>query len=133
MSPMSGSTTVNNGIDFFFEFSPIDRNQTDSNRIYRSFNWGKNLDLFMLDAHSYRSQNNLPDTIQYNKKLYGKQELEWLKNGLVGSNATWKVVSNTVPITIPNCFGEQNSCDNWATTGVTNNTFVREKCILKVP
>ena len=43
------------------------------------------------------------------------------------SNATWKVVSNTVPITIPNCFGEQNSCDNWATTGATNNTFVRER------
>lgn len=118
---------VKNGIDLFFKFSPIDRNQTDANRIYRSFNWGNNLDLFLLDAHSYRSQNNLPDTIQYNKTLYGKQQLEWLKNGLLGSNATWKVISNTVPITIPNCFGERNSCDNWATTGATNNTFVRER------
>ena len=85
----------------------------------------------MLDAHSYRSQNNLPDTIQYNKKLYGKQQLEWLKNGLVGSNATWKVVSNTVPITIPNCFGEQNSCDNWATTGVQITRLLERNAFLK--
>jgi alkaline phosphatase D len=118
---------VKNGINLFFEFSPIDRNQTDANRIYRSFNWGKNLDLFLLDAHSYRSQNNLPDAIQNNKTLYGKQQLEWLKNGIMNSNATWKVISNTVPITIPNCFEDQKGCDNWATSGDTNNTFVRER------
>jgi alkaline phosphatase D len=53
------SNLVKTGMDLFFEFSPIDRNKTDPNRIYRSFNWGKDLDLFILDAHSYRSQNNL--------------------------------------------------------------------------
>ena len=118
---------VKSGIDLFFEFSPMDRNDTDPDRIYRSFNWGKDLDLLLLDAHSYRSLNNIPDVNQYNKTLYGEEQLEWLKNRLVNSNSTWKVISTPVPVTIPNCFGEGDSCDNWATTGTTNKTFVMER------
>jgi alkaline phosphatase D len=118
---------VKAGIDLFFEFSPIDRNKIEPDRIYRSFNWGKDIDLLLLDAHSYRSLNNLPDTIQYNKTLYGEQQLDWLKSELNNSNSTWKVISTPVPVTIPNCFGEGKSCDNWATTGTTDKTFVRER------
>ena len=38
------------GMDVFFKFSPIDRNEIEKERVYRSFNWGKNLDLYLLDA-----------------------------------------------------------------------------------
>jgi alkaline phosphatase D len=30
-------------------------------------------------------------------------------------------------VTIPNCFGEGESCDNWATTGTTDKTFIKER------
>jgi alkaline phosphatase D len=119
---------VKTGIDVFFKFSPIERNQTNPDRIYRMSNWGKDLDLFLLDAHSYRSPNDLPDTIQNNKTLYGKQQLDWLKKGLLASNSAWKVISNPVPITLPDCYGDKGECNNWATNSSLNQlTFTRER------
>jgi alkaline phosphatase D len=113
---------VKAGINAFFNFSPIYRNKAEPDRIYRSFHWGKDLDLFLLDMHSYRSRNDLPDTPQNNKTLLGRDQLHWLEQSLLNSTATWKVISADVPATIPNCFNKQLGCDNWATTG-TSATF----------
>lgn len=118
---------VKAGIDAFFNFSPIDRNQTDPNRIYRSFHWGKDMELFILDSHLYRSRNDLPDTPQNNKTLLGKEQLNWLEKNLQNSSATWKIVSTSVPVTLPSCFDKIRGCDNWATDGSTNKTFTRER------
>jgi len=119
---------VKTGMDLFFKFSPIERNQTEHDKIYRMFNWGKDIDLFLLDDHSYRSLNNLPDLPQNNKTLYGKEQLNWLKSHLLTSNATWKVISNPVPITLPDCFGPNQTRNNWATNSTTNNlTFTTER------
>ena len=121
---------VKAGINAFFNFSPIDRNQKDPYRIYRAFNWGKDIDLFILDAHSYRSRNDLPDTSS-NKTLFGKDQIQWLEQGLKNSNATWKVVSDDDPITIPNCSKEglhqPQGCDNWATNGKVSWSFANER------
>lgn len=103
---------VKAGINAFFNFSPIDVNKAEPNRIYRSFHWGKNLDLFILDMHSYRSRNDLPDTSENNKTLLGRDQLHWLEQSLLNSTATWKVISADVPTTIPNCFNKQLGCDN---------------------
>jgi len=121
---------VKAGINSFFNFSPIDRNKAEPNRIYRSFHWGKDLDLFLLDMHSYRSRNDLPDTVQNNKTLLGRDQLHWLEQSLLNSTATWKVISADVPATIPNCFNKQLGCDNWATNGTSatfKETFTRER------
>ena len=111
------------GVKAFFDFSPIDRNGTESNRIYRSFHWGKDLDLFILDMHSYRSRNDLSDTPQNNKTLLGRDQLRWIEQSLLNSTAVWKVISADVPTTIPNCFNKQLGCDNWATNSTSNSTF----------
>ncbi len=119
---------VKTGIDVFFKYSPIDRNQTDPDKIYRMFGWGKDLDLFLLDAHSYRSLNNMSDIPENNKTLYGKEQLDWLKNGLANSNATWKIISNPVPITLPDCYGEMGECNSWATNSSLNQlSFTKER------
>jgi alkaline phosphatase D len=124
---------VKAGINAFFNFSPIDRNKDEPNRIYRSFHWGKDLDLFILDMHSYRSRDDLPDTTENNKTLLGKDQLHWLEQNLVNSTAIWKVISADVPTTIPNCLNKQLGCDNWATNGTIssgstfNKTFTRER------
>ena len=94
------------------------------------FQWGKNLDLFLLDAHSYMSVNTLSDTLQNNKTLYGKQQLDWLMNKLLSSNATWKIISNPnpIPITIPDCIGYMHACNNWATNNASNTLiFTKER------
>lgn len=89
------------GREALFSYAPIDRNPVEPERIYRSFNWGQDLDLFIVDARSYRSRNDLADTPEHQKTLLGRAQLAWLREGLAGSRATWKVVSSDVPIAIP--------------------------------
>jgi alkaline phosphatase D len=103
------------GRDAFFHYWPIDRSQDEPNRIYRSFRWGRDLEVFIVDARSYRSRNDLPDTPQNNKTMLGTAQLEWLKQGLLTSGATWKVISLDVPLSLPggsnaNVYGR----DEWA-------------------
>jgi alkaline phosphatase D len=120
------------GRNAFLYYSPLDSdNSTDSinyttddgdERIYRSFNWGKDLDIFIIDARSYRSQNHLADTPENNKTMLGYEQLQWLKQELSNSNATWKVISSNVPISIPT--GSNTSIlgrDGWANGNETDN------------
>ena len=125
---------VKAGLQAFFNFSPLDGNNNSSsieegaNRVYRSFNWGKDLELFLLDAHSYRSRSELLDTPENNKTLLGKAQFQWLEQSLLNSTATWKVISTDVPFTIPSCFTNQLGCDSWATnSSAFKKTFVRER------
>ena len=115
------SNIVNEGRKVFFDYSPIDRNLDQNNRIYRSFNWGPNLDLFILDGRSYRSPNSMADTPENNKTMLGTEQLEWLEQGLMNSSAIWKVISSDVPISVPT--GANASIlgrDGWANGNETN-------------
>jgi alkaline phosphatase D len=115
------SNIVNEGRKVFFDYSPIDRNLDQNNRIYRSFNWGPNLDLFILDGRSYRSPNSMADTPENNKTMLGTEQLEWLEQGLMNSSAIWKVVSSDIPISVPT--GANASIlgrDGWANGNETN-------------
>lgn len=112
---------VNEGRDAFFNYSPIDRNLNDKNRIYRSFNWGPYLDLFILDGRSYRSPNSMADTPENNKTLLGNKQFQWLEQSLKNSSATWKVISSDIPISVPT--GANASLlgrDGWANGNETN-------------
>jgi alkaline phosphatase D len=92
---------VQAGRETLFLYAPIDQHPDEPHRIYRSFRWGKDLEIFLLDARSYRSRNDLPDTPENSKTMLGAEQLQWLKQSLVGSTATWKVVSSDVPLSIP--------------------------------
>ena len=73
---------VQAGTSAFFNFSPIERNQQEPDRIYRSFQWGKDLDLLILDARTYRDRNDLPDTEQNNKTLLGRDQSVMVKGNI---------------------------------------------------
>jgi alkaline phosphatase D len=112
---------VNEGRKAFFDYSPIDRNPEEKNRIFRSFNWGPNLDLFILDGRSYRSPNSMADTPENNKTMLGGEQLEWLKTELMNSSAIWKVISSDIPFSVPT--GANASIlgrDGWANGNETN-------------
>jgi len=95
------SNLVEAGREAFFSYSPIDRDPAQPNRIYRSFNWGRHLDLFVLDTRSYRSRNDLPDTAENEKTMLGVEQLQWLMRGLAESTATWKAVVSSVTLSVP--------------------------------
>jgi alkaline phosphatase D len=102
---------VQAGRDNLFWWYPIERNASEPNRIYRSFSYGKDLDLFFLDQRSYRSRNDAPDGPD--KTLLGADQLAWLEQSLLDSTATWKVISADTPIAVPTGADEFGR-DSWA-------------------
>jgi alkaline phosphatase D len=91
---------VRAGREALFDYHPLWPVTEDPQRIYRSFKWGADVELFLLDARSYRSANTLEDSPGGGKTLLGRAQLDWLKTGLGSSNATWKIVSSDVPLSI---------------------------------
>jgi phosphodiesterase/alkaline phosphatase D-like protein len=92
---------VQAGRKTFFDFHPLTQNPDEPDRIYRSYRWGRDVELFIIDARSYRSDNRQADTPENAKTMLGREQLEWLEAGLTTSTATWKIVSSDVPISAP--------------------------------
>lgn len=126
------SELVRAGRAAFFAYTPIDRNRDEPDRIYRSFRHGRHLELFLVDARSYRSRNDAADTAEAAKTMLGAAQLDWLVDRLAASEATWKVVSVDVTMAIPtgsraDVFGR----DGWASGARLPATgFERELAVL---
>ncbi|MER3524158.1 MAG: phosphodiesterase [Ignavibacteria bacterium] len=59
--------------------------------VFFRFMWG-DVEFFLLDDRFYRSPNAMPETPH--KTMFGRAQLEWLKEGLISSRATFKVIVN---------------------------------------
>lgn len=92
---------VTAGRDSFFDWNPIARDAEEPNRIYRSFDWGADMELFLLDARSYRTRNDREGVAPGAETILGAEQRDWLQQGLLDSAATWKIVSSDVPLSIP--------------------------------
>jgi len=88
------------GRQAFFEFTPMRRDAEDPDRIYRKISYGPLVDIFLLDARSYRGPNllNRQDKAGKDAALLGEVQTAWLKRSLAESGAVWKIVGNPVPI-----------------------------------
>jgi alkaline phosphatase D len=88
------------GKQAFLEYSPLRSEYTNANRIYRSFNYGQLLDVFMIDMRTYRAANspNRQTTASEETVFLGNQQIKWLKQQLKQSKATWKIISSDMPI-----------------------------------
>lgn len=49
------------------------------------------VDFFLLDDRYYRDHQNMPDTAD--KAMFGKAQMDWLKNALLSSTASFKIVA----------------------------------------
>lgn len=107
------------GRQAFFEFWPILGPTDDPFRIYRSFAYGAHADFFVLDTRSYRDPNvNFdPNPVTLTPKtMLGAAQKQWLKDGLSGSDATWKFIVTSVPLSYPTGFPQPqiDGRDGWA-------------------
>jgi alkaline phosphatase D len=84
----------------FLEYMPMRPNPADPQRIYRAFRYGRSLDIFMLDKRSYRGPNspNRQPVASPETAFLGNAQLNWLKQQLKTSTATWKVIASDMPI-----------------------------------
>ena len=74
---------------------PVDIDQLDG--IATQFRYA-DVDFFMLDVRSYR--NDTPDT-STRVEILGKEQIEWLRQALIQSTATFKVIVAGAPILNP--------------------------------
>ncbi|MCU0380398.1 MAG: alkaline phosphatase family protein [Chitinophagaceae bacterium] len=69
----------------------------DGKGIYSKLSFS-DVDIFMLDDRTWRASDRLEDSIDGRpnplKKMFGEQQMEWLKSALAGSNATFKIIAN---------------------------------------
>jgi len=79
----------------FLEYWPIRPNPEEPGRLYRSFRWGRLLELFILDTRQYRSPASARAPAE---TMLGTAQKEWLKRGLLASTATFKVIGSTVTL-----------------------------------
>ncbi|MEO0842622.1 MAG: alkaline phosphatase D family protein [Cyanobacteria bacterium J06643_5] len=88
------------GKQAFMEYTPIRFNDNDPEQIYRSYKYGSNLEVFMLDKRSYRGPNtaNRQQQASAETAFLGNSQVRWLKNQLLYSKATWKVIASDMPI-----------------------------------
>jgi alkaline phosphatase D len=84
----------------FFEYTPIRYDLSDPERLYRAFSYGPALDIFMIDKRSYRGPNtaNRQPAASDTTAFLGHAQIRWLKQQLLASTATWKVIASDMPI-----------------------------------
>lgn len=111
------------GLQAFREYWPIRLSPADPDRLYRSFRWGRDLEVFILDTRQYRSPARQPDTV--GKTMLGAAQKAWLKQALAASTATFKVIGTSVTL-------KYHGADSWE--GYTTERselfdFIRENTI----
>ncbi len=88
-------------VQAYFEWIPIRKpDPSDTIRIYRSFQWGDLLDLFMIDTRIIGRDEqtqalSFGDTSRY---MLGREQLAWLSQQMDNSTAQWKVIGQQVMI-----------------------------------
>ncbi len=71
--------------------------------VFGRFEWG-DVEFFLLDDRYHRSPNRAPHDEK--KTMFGKEQLQWLMDGLVSSNAPFKIVAGGNQILNPSTGGE---------------------------
>lgn len=102
------------GLQAFLDYNPVDIDPATPKRLYRNIRWGKHVELFVLDTRQYRDANFMEDNELAPKTMLGREQLTWLKEKLAASDATWKVIVSSVPMSIPTGFPAENGRDGWA-------------------
>jgi alkaline phosphatase D len=102
------------GLQAFLDYTPIAQSPDTPKRLYRALRYGKHLELFVLDTRQYRDPNGALDEPGRPKTMLGREQLTWLQERLAGSDATWKVVVSSVPMSIPTGFPAAGGRDGWA-------------------
>lgn len=94
----------------FFEHLPLRRDPAFPDRVYKRMRWGRTLDLFVLDCRSERRPSTRTSA---SAEYLSRAQMDWLKAELSASDAVFKVILNSVPITdCPGLFDLQPQ-DRW--------------------
>jgi alkaline phosphatase D len=72
--------------------------------VFGRFEWG-DVEFFLLDDRYHRAPNDAPDNEE--KTMWGRDQRQWLMDGLTSSIATFKVVANGSQVLNPHAAGKE--------------------------
>jgi alkaline phosphatase D len=101
-----GELTWEQGIKIWREQIP------QSDKPYRTFRWGKDLQIWLPEGREFRSPNTMEDGP--NKSILGKTQWKWLEETMRASDATFKLYISATPVVGPDRDGKN---DNHANNG----------------
>lgn len=113
MPSRMGPFTYENGRTVYDEQVPM-----SDPRHYRTFRWGKGLQIWLVEGRDHRSPNFLPDGP--NKSIWGKEQLDWFKREVQASDATFKFLISPTPLVGPDHLWKSNTSDNHVDSGWTH-------------
>jgi len=96
-----GDFTFKQGQAVFLEQVPM------GERTWRTFRWGKDLQIWLVEGRDFRSPNTMPDGPD--KTIWGKEQKAWFKRTVRESDATFRILISPTPIVGPD---RENKHDN---------------------
>ncbi|WPP53026.1 alkaline phosphatase D family protein [Catalinimonas niigatensis] len=105
-----GKLSFEDGLKIWYE------NVAVEDKPYRTFRWGKDVQIWLVEGREFRTPNDVPDGPQ--KSIWGDTQKEWFQETLSQSDATFKILFSATPIVGPD---REKKTDNHA-----NQAFATE-------
>lgn len=103
---LMGDFTFAEGQRTFLEQVPMEE------QTYRTYRWGKDVQIWMVEGRDYRSPNTDPDGPE--KTIWGAEQIAWFKDTVRNSDATFKILVSPTPMVGPD---RDNKFDSHANIG----------------
>ena len=117
-----GNLTWEQGLKIWREQIP------QSEKPYRTFRWGKNLQIWLPEGREFRSKNSMEDSPE--KTILGKEQLAWLEETMKASDATFKLYISATPVVGPD---REKKNDNHANKGFSHEGEHLRKFLSSIP
>lgn len=113
-----GDLTWDQGLRIWAEQVP------QSDKPYRTFRWGKHLQIWLSEGREFRSPNRMKDGPR--KTILGKAQWRWLEETMEASGATFKLFISATPVVGPDRKRKNDNHANrsFATEGRRLRTFL---------
>jgi len=104
-----GDFTFEQGQAVFLEQVPM------GDRTWRTFRWGKDLQIWLVEGRDFRSPNTMPDGPD--KTIWGKEQKAWFKRTVQESDAAFRILISPTPLVGPD---RKNKHDNHSNVDFTH-------------
>ena len=99
-----GDFTFEQGLAVFLEQVPM------GERTYRTFRWGADLQIWLVEGRDFRSPNTMPDGPD--KTIWGKEQKAWFKRTVRESDATFRILISPTPLVGPDRMNKHDNHSN---------------------
>jgi alkaline phosphatase D len=105
-APWIKPLTFEQGAQIFREQTPV------GEKLFRTFRWGRGLQVWLPESRDFRSPDDMPDGPA--KTIWGAEQKAWLKQSLLASDATFKIIVSPTPIVGPDNADQADNHSNKA-------------------